>query len=216
MNGENIKKIYVVNLDNKRIILLMGSFILLISLSFLIGLKSDFKNKHIIIPASESMGESLNSDTNQVLASANASKENNVLVLPEEDTRIFEKHESQTRDDSFLGDPPERSVIKKMALPPQKNTVVKERVKKENSETTLEKLEKYYTIQIGAYVHEKDAISYQARLKKKDIESRIDHGKMYYFVRAGKSADKESLQPLLKKINNTLKLQAIVVQRKIS
>jgi len=216
MSGENIKKVYVINLDNRRVILLSGLFFLLFGMSFLAGLKWNTGEVHNIVNTVESPVAPSDLDQTEILSSKTPGKEtnvaeNNVLALPEEDTRMFDRQGKVENDDPFLSEPPGQSTVKKTgAQTRDKKTAGVVAEKKTASAVS----EKYYTIQIAAFAHEKDAIAYQGLLKKKDINARVDHGKTHYFVRTGKASDKVSLQPMLKKINTTLKLQAIVVQKK--
>ncbi len=71
----------------------------------------------------------------------------------------------------------------------------------------------YYSIQAGAYVHEKDAIRFQRELKKKGYDARVDRGIRFYYVRIGRSQNKEALEAMNKKIQDTMKLESILVQR---
>lgn len=220
MSDENIKKVYVINLDNKRVILLTGLFFFLFSISFLAGFKWDennvqnLKNVQNVENTAISMNGVKDIEENHLLASGNAGQEKNILVLPEEDNRIFSQKKKITTDDPFIIEPPAHSTDKKEPVQSSAKKTSEEVSKKEMIASKT--LEKYYTIQIAAFTHEKDAISYQDQIKKKNIDSRIDKSSKYYYVRSGKSKDKAQLQSLLKKINNVLNLQAIVVQKKIS
>lgn len=214
MNGENIKKVYVVNLDNKRIVVLAGLFFLLFSLAFVAGLKWNMIDEHNAVNVSQSPLDSSMLPQDRDLSSTQIVKDSNALMLPEEDTKIFERKEKKVKEDPFLVEPPVHSIAKEAKIPNSSKKYSS--VPNEKESIATDSNEKYYTIQIAAFHHEKDAISYKGILKKQGIDSRVDKGKSYYYVRAGKSSDKKSLQPLVKKINSAMKTQAIVVQTKIS
>jgi cell division septation protein DedD len=232
MSEENIKKVYVINLDHKRMILMSGLFLLLFGISFFAGLKWNAAETANVVNTTASLNGSVDTGENRVLTSGVAGKEN-ILALPEEDTRIFNQKGKHEKEDPFLADPPDHSVAKtqvntntkpngKTSTKSNDKTARHNAVKKQPDEAMEYGDEsenthgKFYTVQVAAFLHEKDAVSYQAVLKKKNIESRVDTGKKYYYVRSGKSTDKETLQPLLKKINTAMKLQAIVVPQKMS
>ncbi len=76
--------------------------------------------------------------------------------------------------------------------------------------------EYYYTVQLGAFVHEKDAKRLLKDIMKKRLNARIDKGIRYYFVRAGKSKNKQKMELLSQKIRNKFtKQEALVLRRKI-
>ena len=213
MNGENVKKIYMINLDKTRLILLGGLFVLFCSISFITGFKWSASRSVVSIPSYPVM-PSTEEDQEHILKTTEVGRDNQTLILPEEDNRIFNRRDNDKNGDPFLSEPSEIPFTKH-----QTASSAKKSLHINQKQTTMETIPadegKAYTIQVAAFVHEKDAIAYKNLLKKKEIDARVDQGKTHYYVRAGRSLDKKSLQPLLRKINRTMKLEAIVVQRKL-
>ncbi|MDH4200925.1 MAG: SPOR domain-containing protein [Spirochaetia bacterium] len=226
MSSENIKKVYVVNLNKSRVVILTGTFIFLMSLTFLAGVKwvktEPVENTNPLqLPRELSRGDHMEDPPEIPATPLNSPK--SIADLPEEDNRMFEKN-SRDKEDPFLNAPQEKNVfekskgIKSVSSKEQKSRVEKKNVNREDKiekeEVSSQKSEKYFSVQIGAFVHEKDANSLKARLIEKKMDARVEKGSQYYYVRAGKAKNKKNLDTMIKKIHDRLNIQAIVVQNK--
>lgn len=244
MIQENTKKIYVVNLDKNRLIIITGVFMFLFGLSFLGGLKwASFKNAGIFntdtqrvnTPSSEETYE--NTAVREPEPVALASHQTyHTPSLPKEDVKLFEKAKLSDDDDPFLTEPPGNTKSQYFTLktvkreqtsrhdpkhdskhdPKKKKVAIKHSHDGKRKNTNAKSWKPYYTIQIGAFRHEKDALALKNKLIDKGVSARVDGGKSYFFVRYGKSSDRERMVSLLKKIEPKLGLKAIVVKQKAS
>jgi cell division septation protein DedD len=217
MNRQNIKKVYVINLDRTRITILSGILIASLGGTFLTGLKFRWPVENSTINQSTQLlpDEAIPKELPVKLS------EEKILSLPEEDNQIFANN-SDRIDDPFLNDPPQRFQfqLKKRDKKEVENTDVKNSVKplakSVSKSSNTEKEGIFYTVQVGAFAHEKDANELVKDLKKKGVDARVDKGTLYYFVRTGKASRKEALEPVYQKLTKKIKLNAIIIQKKIS
>lgn len=214
MNGENIKKVYILNLDKTRISIVSGIFLIALSFAFLLGLK--FQKSPVVVPSAEIS----NSSPDMAMAPKNTTGDIPLRTLPDEDTKIFNDTKSE---DPFLIEPPEKTSLAKSTHALEKPEIKKDSktlktIKKQDKPEIHDRIEAkaYYTIQVGAYSHEKDAKAIAEKIRKKGIDARVEKGKMYYFVRVGKSEKKDALEPVYQKLMDNLQIKAFIVQKKNS
>jgi len=201
----NVKKVYVVNLDSTRILILTGVLFSMVGTAFLFGLRfQDFTL------ANGSFALEPTHDISDRSADSKFENEQNLSNLPPEDRELFQNPHGEViyTEDPFMEGPDHKTSSNISRTTP--------RVVTEKRSTTSGDGPRYYTIQLAAFKHERDALSYKKELKEKGLETRIDRGILYYFVRIGKEQKEEKLDPMLRKIRDTLKLEAIVVHQKIS
>jgi len=208
---DNMKKVYVINLDKKRILILVGAILSVVGTAFYAG--SMQKNSgYTAYEDFNSIMESGKSNNNLVSNSGELTPLEPIPELEIQSSNIpSNKPVLRTEEDPFLN-APARRVTQQTTISTSQNDTASLKPIKEITNSTG----KYYTIQLGAYKRETDAIRYVNELGKKGIQARVDRGVMFYFVRAGKFKDKSDLEPLYKKIHDSLKLEAIVVYRTLS
>lgn len=228
-----MKKMYIVNLDKSRIIILAGLVLAIFGFSFLLGSRfsgahpnpeNAFFNNHNPDSGQNGLLSAPGEDDSQLeaLVEEASPQESQVTALPAEDKKLFQENTIKIVEDPFLSSAKpsvERkesfnsdSSSKKNQKAPSKSTSVSSSSAKPVTKTTSN--QKSYSVQLGAYVHEKDAISFRKKLLKEGLkEARVDRGIRFYYVRAGRFHNKSDVEQLYKKIHDTMKLEAIVVLR---
>lgn len=174
----NQKDIYVINLDQRRLMTLAGSLLLVMGFSFWFGMIFSAKMKH-------SSQEHAGTPT---------------FLLDEmqdaESLKQLANDELEYLERNLPSPPPQAKPIKR-----QQNT------------ETAPTGNGHYTVQVGAYSHEKDAIRVMKKLQSKGIRAQVDRGVLYYFVRAGKANRENSLVSLNQKIDKLLNVQSKIIHR---
>lgn len=174
----NQKDIYVINLDQRRLMTLAGSLLLIIGFSFWFGMLFSAKMKH---SSQEHAG------TPTFLLDEMQDAES-LKQLANDELEYLERNLPST--------PPK-------AKPIQRNQNVE----------SVTKTSGHYTVQVGAYSHEKDAIRVMKKLQNKGIRAQVDRGVLYYFVRAGKANRENSLVSLNQQIDKFLNVQSKIILR---
>ncbi|GEM_PF-2263791 len=211
-----IKKIYQINLTPRRITILSGAFVILISMFFFIGYTMGQGNEEATLPA-VSNPEPQMSEFEKVLKNdlSEIQMENSVDNAPQPD-EVYSPDSLKSRDTSKETQkkiPKETLQAKKTTTPPAtaiQDTAPEEKknhspVKnKKRSTSVSEAANKQYFLQVAAYVHEKDALKLKAKLKKNGIKTMVVRGSRFWFVRSEKANEKNSLlsmQGKLEKMN---------------
>ncbi|MES0488876.1 MAG: SPOR domain-containing protein [Leptospirales bacterium] len=213
-----MKKVYVVNLDKKRILILMGAILSVVGAAFYAG------------SMQKSSGYTAYEDFNSIMGSQNSANDtgsNYVELTPLEPIGELnvaipnskpDKPALRTQEDPFLDAPP-RPVTRQNSTQSTQTTQIDKPATSNTPRTVNESSKstnKYYTIQLGAYKRETDAKRYAEELSKQGVQARVERGIRFWLVYAGKTKDKTVLEPLYKKIHDSLKLEAIVVYRTLS
>jgi len=225
--GIKMKKLYIVNLNKTRIFILTGIFLIIMGIFFAAGARYNHFNSqknHVEIPIGDTTSANLSQSGG--IGKDELIMENPVThldpVLPEEDQKLFGENKVIIENDPFILDlhnnlssSTDDSIEEKKSknlnashLP--ENKISKPSKKSNKFLTENRSIEKYYTLQLGAYKHEKDAQKFKKRLEALGIESRVDQGILYYFVRSGKSKTEKGLDPQIQKIKEN-KLEALIV-----
>jgi len=225
--GIDMKKLYIVNLNKTRIFILTGIFLILMGIVFAAGARYNHFNSQEN-HADISIGDTTSANLSQSGGSGKdeLTMENSVThldpALPEEDKKLFGENKVIIENDPFIVDlhnnlssnnenPIEEKKSKNLNDPHISESKISKPVKKSKKISTENiAVEKYYTLQLGAYKHEKDAQKFKKRLEALGIESRVDQGILYYFVRSGKSKTEKGLDSHIQKIKEN-KLEALVV-----
>ncbi|MDH5716585.1 MAG: SPOR domain-containing protein [Spirochaetia bacterium] len=220
-----MKTIYVLNLTGKRILILMLFFLLMLTVSFAVG---GYLNIKLIDLRSLSMSQNSSSKSNIDVADIETyiiedtnnkkiEKESNSYLRPAEID--FNENEKLT----VLSEPSDIKVGAKEEIKKRLDTAnisqSKPSIEKKTAslnKSTVENINEYYTLQLGAFKNEKDANLYKNQLMAKGIATRVDKGAAYYFIRTGKADDKSKLEYLYNKIKNELKINVLYVKRKVS
>lgn len=169
-----MRKVYVINLDKPRIFLVLGFFFLLMGLAILAGYSlSPIKNQEIPATAIPIVKEADEAILKEKIPTEQG------FLLPPEKPDLKENNLDIYTEDPFIKPPPSR---------------------KKKMDFSVSEKEPFYTIQVGAFMHEKDALQLKELLKKKGIEARVDRGSRYWFVRVGKSNHRDKLQNLAQKL----------------
>lgn len=192
-----MKKLYVINLDNTRIMILILLLTALGAALFAGGLYSG-KSQGLTFGGGNYPHNSYQKSASPAgQSNSTPQKGQNDLELPGEDIKLFSETVESGKV-TFHSDP-----------------FLNKDSKKSASTATMSRtapMGKYYSIQAAAYVHEKDAIRFSKELKAKGFEARVDRGIRFYFVRIGRAQNKQELELTNKKIQDTMKLESILVQ----
>jgi len=206
---ESMKSMYVLNLDNQRIIIVLGVVLMLCAGSFMLGMKYHssidkanaeglalediLKKEQVATPQIEAKPKALTEDEVISREISKFKEQDLITSLPETTTAVI-----RTQDRFISGPPKKRGTHKKLIVRRQRPANV------------------VYTIQIAAFARQQDARKLLGELKAKGISARIDRGKRFFFVRSGKASRKASLQRRLSTIRSKSGLQAIVVRKQLS
>lgn len=214
-----MKQFYVMNLDARRVIIIAGLLFSLLGMALYAGMRIGKKNESVKHSSfSESLGkieipakESEAPKTAQVVLPAQADvlpaltkipeakAENSEKVIAEKmselnvATKKTPEADLEVQEDPMISRPP-RSI---KAETIEKTTSVKA------------KPGEFYTIQVAAYKHKKDAESTLKKIKAEGINGRIERGKSLWFLRVGKTKTREKLNTSLKKLKG-MDLEPIV------
>ena len=213
-----MKQIYVINLNQKRIFLVVGVFLIILGTSLWSGIKigrsyninfekddqfnvSDNAIRQKPLGIDDPLGSDYipvqNPENNDLLSGMERQGKIARPIPPIHLPRLASKDrlDIKTRDPMARKAPartPSLSVSKKQKLSSNKKAS--------------------YTIQVGAFRHEKDAKSLVSRLKKKKIKSYIDRGVKYYYVRTGKASSKERLLAQKSRLDRAVNVKTLILK----
>ena len=229
-----MKQVYVINLSRKRILLLLGVFLIIFGTSLWSGIKLG-RSQSINFP--EPNAHFNISDTNIDEVS---------LDMPPQvdDPLTFHYAPAEKHGDNRLSFPKnaQRGIVKPYTegaakpIPPVDLPKLGggDKLDIQNQDPIAGELEhhlplsnrsssrskkkssprkSFYTIQVGAFHHEKDAKSLVSRLKKKDIKAYIRKGVKYYYVRAGKANSKEKLFTRQTQIEQEANVKTLILKK---
>lgn len=211
----SMKKVYALNLTPKRITMLSGVITLLFSMFFFIGF---LLGKETGVPGDHSLHEPF-IENNEDLSIQEPLQEKNNTKSQSAFEKNIQKELNAMSMDNHLDEvvnpeeihPPQKSLPKIERSAIKKNTIKKEQKNvpaKENAHV----INKYYTLQIAAFIHEKDAVRLKKKLKKESIQSRVDRGIRYWFVRSMKTENKSELQDVKNRLVK-MNFQPIIISQ---
>ena len=120
-------------------------------------------------------------------------------------TSSHNSNQLDIRNDDSLG------VVKPHKKIPKENN--QRRRLSSHASSNAEHKGKYFSIQVAAFIHEKQAISLLQKMKQEGFDDvRIKRGVRYYHVRTGYSKNKDSLYHQNEKIQKSFKLKTLIVQ----
>ncbi|MCS6985509.1 MAG: SPOR domain-containing protein [Leptospiraceae bacterium] len=184
-----MRKVYVIHLDRSRIFLLSGIFLLVLSLALFVGYT--FASRE---PNSFEKEIPIVSEKTQSLSRAASPQD---MVLPSVDQPLVQEEAKPQEINLHLEDP--------FITPPPS--------RQRQSEKKIDQSITKYTIQVGAFLHEKDALKLKTKLLEQGFAARVERGRLYWFVRVGSATSKEKLQTLAEKLR---KSQFEVLIRQVS
>lgn len=183
------KEIYRINLDHKRIVTLAGIFLLLMGFSFWLG--SAFHSGERQISLDDSATPTFMLDEMQ--------DPNELRMQANEELGYLERNLSKEQEIPVRNDPIQNNTQNFANNSSANNSYQTQR-------------SGHYTVQVGAYNHEKDAKRVANELKSKGVhQARVDRGVLYYFVRAGKATRENSLVSLHQKIDKLLNVKSKII-----
>ena len=218
-----MKHFYVINLNTKRIFIVVGVLFILLSFFLWIGLKLGQKNA--------------NTEVSEILKEQNANNEEEDTNLPPDTIQLSDNNsqeinqnqaninsnQANTNSNQALNNIP---ISDQEELPiqpdPLSNNVTSNNTqvsslplasKQTKSNLNTSKSGLSYTIQLGAYARENDAIKLVKELNAKKIKARVDKGVRFYFVRAGDAPSKESLSNMINEIKTKSNLNGIIIKK---
>ena len=196
-----MRKIYVLNLDSRRLLVVAGILLVLFSVSIYLGMKigagnarsqetAHFSNIPADIPIVDHTPRQL--AENGFLQPPNETTSQVALEAAPRDPVVQEAERSPTslllQEDPFIQAPPKRKTA-------AKRTATETTVKTTEKKTTKTAVpETFYTIQVAAFIKEQDARNLNSRLLSRGYASRVDRGNKFWFVRVGKENRPERLQ----------------------
>lgn len=196
-----MKRIYVLNLDSRRIIMLAGGLFILLGFFLFIGVQIGSNDE--VIHASEGGSEQ---STESETVSANTAGRS-VIDLNESESALPVKEADDMLPalDRKLGlDGGEKSI------PVQSDPMSSGSQQKETA--SEQSKGGFYTIQIAALKSEKDAIKEKERFEKRGLNARVERGVRFWLVRAGKAQTRSGIEAALQKVKK-IKNDAFVVYR---
>lgn len=206
------KEVYVVNLDHRRIFLLSGSFLLLLGVAFWLGSSLNTSNRYQAIQEQETQTFSLDTIEDSEALRRRAQEELTRLENPpsvqgQQTENVFNAS-IPVREDPVVSDNVSSRSTSSHSYTNKKQTRIS--VSSSHSQT-----DGFYTVQVAAYKHEKDARRVARDLQTKGIAKvRVDRGILYYYVRAGKAVRENSLVSLNQKIEKILDVKSKIIFKK--
>lgn len=138
--------------------------------------------------------------------------EKNLSVFEENLKNELDSMDLEIQSDPLINPEEIHSPPKDKSISEKKNNhdETKQMQSKKTIENNAKSSQKMYSLQIGAFVHEKDAKILQKKLSKKSISTRIDRGIRFWFVRAMKVPHQKELKDLENKLTK-MNFQPIIV-----
>ncbi|MDH5720578.1 MAG: SPOR domain-containing protein [Spirochaetia bacterium] len=217
-----MKTVYVLNLTSKRIAVLTGMMLIFMGTSFFFGgyfdadkkslqFLSFLKNKSYERPIEEietftieeTETKELNASENEFyMRPAEIEPKGTLITKESSDNEILKPYSAPTKEDTTISKTENSSLaqVSFISQAPNKKTDLRE----------------HFSLQLGAFSKESEAVVFQKELKQKGVATRIDKGSKYYFIRTGKTASKNELNYLYNKIKNELKINVMFIKRKVS
>ena len=237
------RNIYVVNLDRRRMAILGGCLLMICALFFYLGGRwnrthtdsEEISSGQEPIPsASLAAAEEINPAQNPALGKSdpaparetgnakNRPQQKSTDILPPLSTLAEKRDAAQINDTEvpLAKDPmmarPDSSQVQG---PPRKaktgKTVQNHNHKRKSGEISHSN-QAYFTVQVAAFGREKDARLLLKKLTGAGLKARIDKGRKFYFVRAGKSSRRDELEGLAKTIAKKVSVKPIVVRKNLT
>lgn len=196
-----MRQIYVLNLDHKRLMVVIGIILALLGSAILAGMhlgsERKIKNEgigNLSIPTTNSLANNSNQQSSIDEIVRNAEPDSGVIVKLNEDPML---PELERKSGIVNAKPKEKNNDKlKMVndpfirLPPPKSSRLP--VKKSGN----------YSIQVAAFTHEKQAIKLVKDMRKKNLSARVVRGSRYWLVKSGFSSSRNGLKSQAKKIKS--------------
>lgn len=204
-----MKKIYVLNLDKRRIYIVAGSLLILLGTTFVLGMRHSSYSSQVALSDSKESSEMYSLE--EVVARSAAEHDSN--LTRSDNMKTNHPLDNLPLDNNTVGHQkpilPPLSTESSLSVqedpmisrpPKHKRTKTRKPATKTVQRSSNISSSAKYTIQVGAFVHEKDAIRLKNKLQKADIEARVERGIRFWFVRSGRSSDKSSLEAARQKI----------------
>lgn len=206
------KTFYTINLDTKRIIILICVLILLASFIFYIGLSLGKKQSIVkeVVGNSEELNEDYKVDPNEKAPikmeneikniAPNKPNDNNSEII---DLTDENKNSLQEEDTTVLDD--------KSSLDEQDNNTTRDLTPKKRYKSSSKRK---YTIQFGAFRSRSKAYTLKDKISRIDrnVNPYIHKTRRFYTVRAGMTSNKNELKRMIEKLEPSLKEKAIIVR----
>ena len=220
-----MKRIYVINLNQKRIFLIVGVFLIILGTSLWSGIKigrsyninfeldekfnvSDNETKNVIRQNPLGIGDPLESGYIPV-----QNKEGNVSLLNvERQGRMTKPIPPINLPDLTSKDRLNIKTKDPMARRAVSNIPARSLPSPGSKKQKVSSQKAFYTIQVGAFRHEKDAKALVSRLKKQNLKSYIDRGVKYYYVRMGKANSKERLLSQKSRVERAVNVKTLILK----
>lgn len=214
-----MKQFYVMNLDARRVIIIAGLLFSLLGMALYAGMRIGKKNDSVTHSSyTEPLGKIENlpkepeiPKAGQVVLPAQADVLPALTKIPEAKAENSEKAISEKM--SELNVPAKKATETDLEVQEDPMISRPPRAKKteaaEKTATVKAKPGEFYTIQVAAYKHKKDAETTLKKIKAEGINGRIERGKSLWFLRVGKTKTREKLNTSLKKLRG-LELEPIV------
>ena len=213
-----MKEIYVINLNKKRISLLLGVFLVMLGSTLWLGLKigrTDLRetaHSNELLALSESEKQNarergddrlslFDSSLESIVPNSASGKQNEDLIL--KSGKVPPLHESAIAPKDME------------AIPVKNYDPLRRAQKKKTARRPTKSQAGHFSIQVAAFSREKDASSLVKRMKAEGFHDvRVDRGIRYYYVRSGRSRNKNMLSGKNERIKKLLNVKTLIVKGK--
>ncbi len=209
----NMKEIYVINLNKKRVLFLSGVLFVLLGTILWLGLSigsarsNNFTHRDNFSSIAEELGIN-----NKELKSLNLSETSTGLGSSPPD---FSPLQVESKKVAPIQNSIELKENKTSKLDVRDHDPLEKTVKQNNvKDLSNEKKDKVFVIQIAAFRRKKHATALLKRMQTAGfLDARIDQGARYYYVRMGRSASKKALISKNNRVKQLFNIKTLIVQQ---